>query len=152
METILQFGELEWRARGGQDLDGLDLLQAIRQQGMELDDDDIAGGIIEELRDRMQRLRAEHLNEDAPDPRPFTIRWYQKRRNKPIASGSTVTVLQASYCMAWLKMKGNMTSSCLDTICRLLASGGMLPVLNNIMPRYCFLIACIAAQLLYALA
>ena len=136
LATWLRLAVEELRLRGGQDHDDHTQLQAAREHGMHAEGNDAEEVVIAELRDRMMLQKSQQEATDTPSPRQFSIRWYQANRNKTIAPGSTVTVLQACYCMTWLKMRGNMTSYCLDMICRMLASGGMLPVTNNLMPRY----------------
>lgn len=134
LDDILSFGLSEQRLRGG--VDAADIVQAALGQGIQADPSISLDSLTQELLDRMQ-VQEEALSTDAPkSPRHGTIRWYQDHLDDKVAAGSDVTVLQACYCLAWLKLKGGMTVQSMNYFCRMLSSGGFLPAANNIMPRY----------------
>lgn len=134
-DTMLRFFD-ETRLRGGQGNDQAAIMRALHAEGMTFYGNLTPSVILDELRDRMACTEAARLDEDLPKPKPNTVRWYLSMKGKFVSAGSKVTVLQAAYCLAWLKLKGNMTCDCLDSICRMMAMGGLLPTQDNIMPRY----------------
>lgn len=140
LHDMLTFVEDEGRLRGGVVPDASALVRSALQQGFMLDNSISLASLSAELADKMAQMKANCQNVDAPPPRAKTIRWYQDNLNEPIADKSTVTVLQASYCLAWLKLKGGMTAQALNYLCRMLASGGFVQGSNNIMPRYAFVL------------
>lgn len=136
LQDLLLFAEQEHRQRGGVEPDARAILRAAQDQGRRWDNSISVAGFNEELLEKMACQQAALANKEAPEPRANTIRWYQQHPNALVAEGSTVTVSQASYCLAWLKLKGSMTCECLDYICKMLAYGGFLKSSKNIMPRY----------------
>lgn len=129
----MHFGLEDWRARGGVDVDAI--LQAARVSGLRTDSGVSMEVLRAELEDRIDAMQGQQGLDTRPPPQKGTVRWYLQNADKPIAAGVAVTVRQACFCMAALKLRGGMTVSALDTMCRMLASGGFLPAEDNLMPR-----------------
>lgn len=131
--SLIRFGEDEIRARGGVDVAAV--LEAALSQGLQAAPDVSMQVLTAELLYRMDLQKAAQLNEGLPPPRPYTVRWYQDNADEMVASGSTITVRQACFCLAALKLRGGMTRRAFDDLCRLLSIGGFLSGDTNFMPR-----------------
>lgn len=140
---LIAFGESEWRTRGGVDADAV--LMAAMDAGLYVSPDLSMEVLRAELEARMEEQRAHQLNDHRPPPVPYTVRWYQENAHELISVESNVTVLQACFVLAALKLRGGMTGQCLDSFCKLLSFGGLLGGDCNKMPKYA-LCTCLPMQ------
>lgn len=134
IEDFVRFAVDDWRARGGSGVD--DLLRDARASGLCAGSDLSMEILTAELACRMDTLKLQQLDPALAVPKARTVRWYQQNADEPVAAGSTVTVRQACFCLAALKLRGGMTGTCLDTICRMLSLGGFCVDENNMIPRW----------------
>lgn len=130
---LLDFDKTDWRTRGGDPLDVDALIQSASRQGLQFSSIDMEVLRLE-LRDRMDMQLAKQLDPALPPPTKYTVRWYQENADELVHPGGALTVRQACFCLAALKLRGGMTVQCLDDFCRLLCSGGFLSVDKNSMP------------------
>ena len=131
---LIAYGESDWRTRGGVDAEAV--LMAAMAAGLYVSPDLSMEVLRAELEARMEEQRAYQLNEDRPPPVAYTVRWYQENAHELISAESNVTVLQACFALAALKLRGGMTGQCLDSFCKLLSFGGLLGGDYNKMPKY----------------
>lgn len=134
-EEFLRFadeGPLEWRTRGGLPSSVHLLMEQAAAHGLYTDDVEMASAVFKELSARMAEAEAEA--DACANVKDRSISWYRARLGEPISAGSTITVQQACYAMAWLKLQGGMTVQSVDYVCRLMSLGGVLEEENQ-MPR-----------------
>ena len=136
IDDLVQFGLDDCRARGGVDVDAL--MQAARGAGLNVAPDISMEVLRAELESQMESSQGSDSASVMREPRKGTVRWYQQNADEPIAAGVPVTVRQACFCIAALKLRGGITVSAVDTMCRLLACGGFLHPEANIMPRFAY--------------
>lgn len=133
IEDLLQLFEDHMRARGGLDVAGV--LSVARDEGMYVDPELDWEVLQAELDYRMALQREEQLNGERPVPLPHTVRWYQAKADEPVSAGSNITVRQACFCLATLKLRGGTTVRSFNDMCKLIAAGGFLPAGDNAVPR-----------------
>lgn len=133
IDDLILYAESEWRTRGGIGVESV--LRAAADAGLYGAPDLSRQVLNAELAFRMDLQFREQQNKEKPDPRPHTVRWYQDKADEKVAVGTDVTIRQACFCLAALKLRGGMTGQCMDDICRLLSMGGLLPEDCNQMPR-----------------
>lgn len=136
MQTIadlLALSDVDGRLRGGDDVGGV--LRAALDSGLQISSDMSLEVLGEELRDRMALMKAEQEGEGKPAPRMHTVRWYQANADELVTTSSDMTIRQACFCLASLKLRGGMTGRCMDDICRLLSYGGLMGGAVNHMPK-----------------
>lgn len=136
IDDLVQFGLDDCRARGGVDVDAL--MQAARGAGLNVAPDISMEVLRAELESQMESSQGSDSASVMREPQKGTVRWYQQNADEPIAAGVPVTVRQACFCIAALKLHGGITVSAVDTMCRLLACGGFLHPEANIMPRFAY--------------
>lgn len=130
---LLQLVDDHMRARGGLDASGV--ISGARDEGMYVDPDLDLEVLQAELDYRMALQKADQLNGKRPAPLPHTVRWYQENADTPVSASSTITVRQACFCLATLKLRGGTTVRSFNDMCKLIAAGGFLPAGDNAVPR-----------------
>lgn len=133
IDDLLRYWEHEGRVRGGDEMDAI--MQAAESAGWFHEGHFSMDVIHRSLQERMDAQKADQTSTDRRTPQKGTVRWYQANADEMIARGSVVSVREAAFCLASIKLGGGMTVQSFDTICRLLASGGLLSPEENIMPR-----------------
>ena len=122
------------RFRGGVE-EGLEAfrLHALRD-GVEWNEDDVYETLMSEL----EGLIEAKLNPDADagnkKPRKHSVAWYIERHHEPVADRSSMTVLQACYCLMYTKHYRGLNEMGMDELCGMISLGGLLQE-DNIMPR-----------------
>lgn len=133
IDDLLDFFEESTRTRGG--LAAAEVLAAAGEQGMFISPDLDREVLQAELDYRMDLQEAHQQRGDRPVARPHTVRWYTEKADEKISADAKITVRQACFCLAALKLRGGMTVKCFDGMCKLIAAGGFLPPSENAMPR-----------------
>lgn len=108
---------------------------AAHAEGLDIARPGLYEAVHERLVDVMSSDLAEKQSEDAPPPRKWSVRWYLQRKDQLVSHGSTLTVHQACFALAWHKMWSGMTEQGMDSLCRLLSAGGLCNE-ANLMPRF----------------
>lgn len=123
------------RPRGGAvEVTDAQLRAAVAEAGGAAFGADVAHTVWAELADQMANTLAGHLDKDKAAPRKGTVRWYVANASNPVAEGSTLTVRQACYFIAYHKLASKSTVRGVDMLCGFLSKGGLLPP-SNMVPR-----------------
>lgn len=127
-----------WRGGVGEQ----ELHDALLDAGFEEQDQSVVNALAMELNDRiLARVgpptgNDEEGDADGPKAKEGTLRWFQLNANEKIGDGVDVTVRQMCYHIAMLQRQGGMTLASVDTMCRGMSHGGIIPNPGkNLMPR-----------------